>query len=89
MPLEFADFAHFYDRSSLSDKQRREDFEVHACFLECLVRYFWRREAVSNPLGISFDKDALDRLDALDSNEPFYTTFNDAALGLASRKSAS
>lgn len=88
MSLEFADFAHFYDGSSLSEAQRREDFEVHACFLECIVRYFWRRESVPNSLGISFDKDAIDLLDKLDSDIHLQNQFNNAACEDAGRKAA-
>lgn len=86
MSLEFADFAHFYDGSPLTETQRREDFEVHICFLQCLVRYFWRRETVPNGLGISFDNDAIALLDTLDSGSHLQSTFNDAVREDAGRK---
>jgi len=78
MSLDYAEFAHFYDGSSLTEDQRREDFDVHVCFLQCLVRYFWRREPVPNGLGISFDKDALEQLDRLDSGAAITTIFNNS-----------
>lgn len=86
MSLEFTDFAHYYTGSGMTEDQQREDFEVYACFMESLVRYFWRQEPRANSMGISFDKDTMALVEAVDSNDPLRTTFNDAACENAARK---
>ena len=78
MSLEFSDFVHFYEGSSLSDDEQREDFEVYACFMECLVRHVWRSDAPANGLGISVDSDTIALIGAVESDHPLQTTFNKA-----------
>ena len=86
MSLEFTDFARFYEGSGMSEAEQREDFEVYACFMECLVRHFWQAEPLANSLGISFDSCTEAVLDQLESDCPLPTTFNAAAQESAGRK---
>lgn len=81
MSLEFTDFAHFYEDSGMTDAQQREDFEVYACFMECIVRHFWRYDPQQNSLGISLDSDTLAVIESVSSDNHIPATFNDAAHG--------
>jgi len=81
MPLDFADFAHHYEGIEMTEAEKREDFEVYACFMECLVAYWWRRDPVANSLGISVNNDTMALIDALDSGPSLPSTFNTAAHG--------
>ncbi|OSZ69554.1 hypothetical protein CAP40_01475 [Sphingomonas sp. IBVSS2] len=79
MSLEFADFAHFYADSGLTENQQREDFEAYACFMECLVRHFWGHDPIPNSLGIRFDNDTMALIEDVDSKPSLQAIFNDAA----------
>jgi hypothetical protein len=86
MPLEFADFAHHYDGSGLSEPEQRAEFETFADIMECLARYFWQDHAHDNKLGIRLDGDTLALIDQLDSGHSLQNLFNEVALGTATRK---
>lgn len=86
MSLDFADYARFYAGSGMTDAEQREDFEVYACFMECLVRYFWREEPAQNSLGISVDNNTLALIGGLESQNLLQTKFNDAASEIAAGK---
>lgn len=86
MSLEYADFAHFYVGSGLTEAEARDDFGVYACFMECLVRHYWYRDPLPNSLGISVNSDTLGLLDKLNSETSLSLKFIDAAREDAGRR---
>ena len=76
MTLEFADFAHRYRNSGMTDAQQRDDFGVFSDMLECVARFFWR-DGPPNSLGISFDSDSTNPSDAVESKGALRVLFNE------------
>lgn len=89
MPLDFAEFAHHYDGSAISDVEKREHFEAFASIMECLVRLYWQDDTAPNALGISLDSDTFSLFKTLESENPLPTTFNSAASEPAAGKTQS
>lgn len=82
MSLEFADFAHYYRDSGMTDAQQRDDFALFSDILECVARFFWQ-EGSENPLGISWLGDSAAPEIAVESGVSTPSTFNRVALGEA------
>ena len=82
MSLDFGDFAHHYKQSGMNEAMQHKHFEVFACIMDCLARYFWQEGPSENALGIMFDQDTLALPGAVESTEfPLSPTFNQAAPG--------
>ena len=86
MPLDFAEFAHYYRDDGHSDDARRTNFETVVDLLECIVRLFWQTEDGPNALGITFDGDTLSAVDGLDSKKTLTTAFTRDAAPAEARK---
>lgn len=89
MSLEFADFAHYYADSRMTEDQQRENFEVYASIIESLVQLFWDEEPSQNLMGISFDLDTILPDDEVESGDSLRSKFNCAACPKAARKKES
>lgn len=87
MPLDYTDFAHYYEDSGSTDAERQASFEAFSNLMECIVRLFWDEQNSANMLGISFNGDILALPGTVDSDYPITILFNGAAsLGAAGKK---
>lgn len=79
MPLEYADFARYYEGQNLSDEQSRAHFSAFADLMECIARVFWREDSGANELGIMLDGDSTPPQGDVESAHPLQILFNEAA----------
>ncbi len=86
MPLQFADFARYYEGYELSEAQQLAHFEVFSDLMECITRLFWQDGSTANGLGITLDRDTLELLRDVESFEPIKFLFNLAADDAAGKK---
>lgn len=87
MPLEYADFVHYYEGQPLNEARCRAYFDAFADLMECITRLFWREDGEANKLGITLDDDTLTAAGGVASTSPITISFNGAAAqGAAGKK---
>jgi len=89
MSLEFADFAHYYANSNMTEGQQRENFEVYASILESLVQLYWDEEPGQKHAGISLNLGTFLPDDGIESDNSLKSKFNCSACPMVARKKES
>lgn len=79
MPLDFIDFAHYYETAELGDVQPRVHFEAFADLMECLVHVLRQVSPADKRLGIRLDDDTLALVATVESQSATQRIFNRAA----------
>jgi hypothetical protein len=86
MPLQFADFAHYYEGEGMSAAQQHAHFEAFADLIDCIARYYGMSDDNGNELGIRLNENTLALLRNVDSSSPTQFLFNEAASDEAAGK---